>query len=94
VSAVLHVVSYYCVVQVQQPPTFIGVIAVASVPGKPRWQLALEPTYRFGGAISSSVYGPIHTLDRKLRPDTWSVPLAVQSRKPADQWSDLLWAGM
>ena len=94
VPAVLYVVSYYCVVQIRQRPRFIGAIAVASVPGQPMWRLALEPTYRFGGAMSSSVYGPIHTLDRKLRPDTWSVPLAVQPMKPADQWSGLLWAGM
>jgi hypothetical protein len=94
VPAVLYVVSYYCVVQVQQRPTFIGAIAVASAPGQPQWLLALKPAYRFGGAMSSSVYGPIHTLDRKLRPDTWSVPLSVQRMKPADQWSGLLWAGM
>ena len=85
--SLLYVVSYYCVVQV--PQMFRGAFLGTTVSGQSEVILALEPTYRFGGAISSSIYGPLHTLDRKLRPDTWSIAVTLQ---PMPQTS-FLWAG-
>ena len=47
----------------------------------------LPPTYRVGGAYASSVYAPVHALDRMLRPHTWLVRFPLRS-KPLE------WAGM
>ena len=97
VPSLLYVVSYYCVVQVRQLTTFRGALVVTTVSGQPKVILALEPTYRFGGAIASSIYRPLHTLDRKLRPDTWSIPVTLQTLQPmqqAGQSNKFLWAGM
>ena len=88
VPALLYIVSYFCVVQVQQRPR----LRIVTVSGQTQFRIALAPTYRFGGATASSIYGPLHTLDRKLRPNTWSVPLP--SMQQTGQPNHFLWAGM
>ncbi len=40
-----------------------------------------RPRYRFGGAVAEFVFEPVHSIDRKLRPEIW------QDWKPG-RWTD------
>ena len=85
--AVAYVGSYYCLVKTYWGKAG-GVVRISATQvymdsGVMVAQLA--PSYRVGGALASSVYSPIHRLDRKLRAGTWTVTL--------QQWP-LEWAGM
>jgi len=87
---IAYVGSYYCLVQAQWKKTLnSGVVQIrfgrmstdsASIVGE------VLPTYRVGGGCAASVYSPLHELDRRLRPSTWTV--TIQRQQPLE------WAGL
>ena len=36
------------------------------------WNFEPEPTYRYGGRAAKVIFCPMHEVDRRLRPWTWS----------------------
>ncbi len=89
--AAAYIGSYYCLVRALP---FITLGSGASQVTFVRMSMdsrglvgEVAPTYLVGGSYVSSVYSPLHTLDRKLRPHTWLVVLPFQT-------GPLEWAGM
>lgn len=44
-----------------------------AVTGIGPWEVPLEPRYRYGGNAAEWLFFPVHSIDRRLRPDTWVI---------------------
>jgi hypothetical protein len=84
-----YAASYFALVQTQ-PPNWRGPVSFSRTTDQEVMILPLSASYRTGGDWARVVYSPIHAVDRKLRPDSWSTRLLLFPAQP----ESYLWAGM
>ncbi len=72
---VAYIISYYCLVEVQQGYLAMSQLGPPQESPDPVITVELQPMYRFGGRRASLIYAPIHAIDVRLRPATWSMTI-------------------
>jgi hypothetical protein len=65
----LYVGSYFALVRRDSS----SVISFAMPDGSMGYLVVPAPKYAIGGELAETVFGPLHFLDRKLRPGRWDV---------------------